>query len=359
MRYHRIFETPASIFQLAKVSRPAASLAIFLRAALRHPANRRKRRLSYERANAWMDEELPFEKWVHPRRTPPDDLCIRFPEDRPIDRDRLPQPMKVAVVCHLYYDDLAEEIRTRLDVIPTKFDLLVSTDTTEKKRRIETALSSSTASNVVVREFPNVGRDIAPKLMAFKDKLGQYDVVLFIHGKKSVFSPRLGDWRQYIFDALIGTRDRTQSILSSFQDIPELGMIAPEHFGPVKGVGWRDNLKFADALCTKLLGDKHAFNYLDFPSGSMFWCRPAALKPLLDLNLSVDEFPPEQGQIDGTLAHAIERFFFASCELAGLRWLKTAADKTKILPVKIIDVGSSTELRQVLKRTSGRVLSPR
>ncbi|WP_291164947.1 rhamnan synthesis F family protein [Hyphomicrobium sp.] len=267
--------------------------------------------------------------------------------------------MRVAVVCHLYYDDLAEEIGTRLAVIPTKFDLLVSTDTAEKKSRIEAALSSSTASNVVVREFPNVGRDIAPKLMAFNDKLNQYDVVLFIHGKKSVFSSTLTDWRQYIFDALIGTRDRTQSILSSFQDIPELGMIAPEHFGPVKGVGWRDNLKIADGLCTKLLGDKYAFNYLDFPSGSMFWCRPAALKPLLNLDLSLKEFPAEQGQIDGTLAHAIERFFFASCELAGLRWLKTTADETKILPVEIIDVGSSTEVRQVLAREGGRVLAPR
>lgn len=359
MRSQRIFETPAPIFQIAKYSRRAASLAIFLRSALRHPANHLKRRISFERANAWIDNELPFEKWVHPRRTPQDDLCIRFPEDRPIDHDGLPRPLRVAVVCHLYYDELAEEILTRLAVIPTKFDLLVSTDTAEKKCRIETALASSTASNVVVREFPNVGRDIAPKLIAFNDKLDQYDVILFIHGKKSEFSPILADWREYIFDALIGTRDRTQSILSSFQDIPELGMIAPEHFGPVKGVGWRDNLKIADGLCTKLLGDKYAFNYLDFPSGSMFWCRPAALKPLLDLNLMVDEFPAEQGQTDGTLAHAIERFFFASCELAGLGWLKTTADEAKILPVHIIDVRSTTEVQQVLKRAGGRVLAPR
>jgi lipopolysaccharide biosynthesis protein len=359
MRSHRIFETPAAIFQLSKFSRRAASLAIFLRAALRHPANPRKRRLSYDRANAWIDDELLFEKWVHPQRTPPEDHCVRFPADRPIDRNGPARPLNIAVVCHLYYDDLVEEIRACLAVIPAKFDLLISTDTAEKKSRIGTALSSCAASNVIVREFPNVGRDIAPKLIAFNDMLGQYDVILFIHGKKSVFSPGLADWRQYIFDALLGTRDRTQSILSSFEDIPELGMIAPEHFGPVRGVGWRNNLKIADALCSKLLGDKYAFNYLDFPSGSMFWCRPAALKPLLDLNLSVDEFPAEQGQVDGTLAHAIERFFFASCELAGLRWLKTAADPSKISPVEVIDVGSSNELQHVLNRAGGRVLAPR
>ena len=41
-----------------------------------------------------------------------------------------------------------------------------------------------------------------------------------------------------------------------------------------------------------------------FVSGSMFWVRLEALRPLLDAHLDEWEFEAEQGQIDGTFAHA-------------------------------------------------------
>ena len=58
---------------------------------------------------------------------------------------------------------------------------------------------------------------------------------------------------------------------------------------------------------------------LDYPAGSMFWTLGSSAS-LLDLDLKVSDFPDEQGQIDGTLAHAIERLFFNVCEVLGFRW---------------------------------------
>ena len=66
---------------------------------------------------------------------------------------------------------------------------------------------------------------------------------------------------------------------------------------------------------------------LDFPVGSMFWARSAALRPLLDLELSFEDFPAEVGQTDGTLAHAIERLYFYACEKSGLRWVHAGNKK--------------------------------
>lgn len=56
-----------------------------------------------------------------------------------------------------------------------------------------------------------------------------------------------------------------------------------------------------------------------FPAGSMFWFRPKALSTLIDFDFSMEEFPEEKGQTDGTLAHAIERGLLFVVEHNGYR----------------------------------------
>jgi lipopolysaccharide biosynthesis protein len=50
----------------------------------------------------------------------------------------------------------------------------------------------------------------------------------------------------------------------------------------------------------------------------MFWVRPEALKPVRDLRLS-SAIPEEQGLLDGSLGHAIERVFSTSVVAAGYK----------------------------------------
>lgn len=82
---------------------------------------------------------------------------------------------------------------------------------------------------------------------------------------------------------------------------------------------------------------------LEFPSGSMFWGRSAALRPLLDLQLQFADFPEEAGQIDGTLAHAIERTILYFTELAGFRWAKILSDSTAY-PVRKVVLQTKTDV---------------
>jgi len=47
--------------------------------------------------------------------------------------------------------------------------------------------------------------------------------------------------------------------------------------------------------------------------------RVAAMLPIINLNFTSEDFEEEMGQVDGTLAHAIERCFSISCFSAQLR----------------------------------------
>jgi lipopolysaccharide biosynthesis protein len=65
---------------------------------------------------------------------------------------------------------------------------------------------------------------------------------------------------------------------------------------------------------------KTTFN---FPLGTMFWARTAALKPLLELGLLWDDYPAEPVPGDGSLLHALERLLPFVVEKAGFRSLVT------------------------------------
>ena len=55
-----------------------------------------------------------------------------------------------------------------------------------------------------------------------------------------------------------------------------------------------------------------------FFAGSMFWFRPQYLKNVAALDLQPVEFSAERAQVDGTLAHAVERILAAAiCKSGG------------------------------------------
>jgi hypothetical protein len=228
----------------------------------------------------------------------------------------------IGVVAHMFYPELAAEMRGYLEHLPGAADVYLSTDVEAKRQPILSAFAGWSKGVVQVRLAPNRGRDVAPKLIAFKDVYDRHPYVLHLHGKRSPHDSGLRLWRYFIYETLIGSPAVAASILSAFDHAPSLGMIAPQHYHLVRNaIGWGDNLSFGQDLARRMGFELDPAAPLDFPSGSMFWARSAALRPLLDLGLTPDDFPPEQAQHDGTMAHAIERLYFLSCERAGLQWI--------------------------------------
>jgi hypothetical protein len=65
---------------------------------------------------------------------------------------------------------------------------------------------------------------------------------------------------------------------------------------------------------------------MNFPFGTMFWARTAALKPLIDLNLQWEDYPEEPIPIDGSMLHAMERLLGILPGLCGFRTVVTQVE---------------------------------
>jgi|GEM_PF-2331988 len=284
---------------------------------------------------------------------PSDDCCFIVPFNYPLENPSV-EP-SLAVICHLYYPTMIDEFKHYLSNIPFAFDLFITTDTEEKKQTLAYSLLQWHKGKVEIRIAPNRGRDIAPKLLACRDIYNRYEFFLHIHSKKSPHAEDITEgWRGYLLETLLGSEQIVRSVFAAFAADSQLGMIAPEHFEPIRShIGWGWNFSVANAF-SKRLGINLSLNSkLDFPSGSMFWGRSAALKPLLSMNLTLDDFPPENNQIDATLAHIIERMYFFVCEAAGYRWIKIANPTLK----RKLSIASKDTLVESIERAQYHLLA--
>lgn len=240
----------------------------------------------------------------------------------------------VAIIAHVYYEDLIPSLLNYIKNIPVKSGLFISTNTEEKRTSILKAIGvDHNFLEVEVRIAPNRGRDIAPKLITFRDVYTKYPAFLHIHSKKSLHGgDAYAGWRDYLLHSLMGTPEIAQSNLSILSR-PNVGIVYPEHASYVKPfINWGYDFNIASDLLSKIGVNLELNNILEFPSGSMFWGRSEAISKLLSLDLSFNDFSEELGQIDGTMAHAIERCILYIAESSGFIWHRTSAapDQTNL-----------------------------
>ena len=265
----------------------------------------------------------------------------------------------IAVILHAFHLDLIDEIRLYLDNIPYPADIFVSTDTDRKRDLVTASFANWPRGAVEVVLFPNRGRDIAPKLVGFDAVHRAYEYVLHVHTKRSAHETRLVGWRGYILETLLGSARTVHDVFTMFARAPGLGLLAPQHIDELRPwIRWAGNFSEAAALGSAMGIALPPWTPIDFPSGSMFWARTAALRPLLDLGLRFEDFPEESGQTDATLAHAIERLYFLACERAGFDWLKITVRGELHDQDDVTRVASSEELRRFLRSAPIR-LTPR
>ncbi|OBQ91348.1 rhamnan synthesis F family protein [Mesorhizobium sp. AA23] len=254
------------------------------------------------------------------RLSPEHDVAVRIPLP---GVSNISLPKDIAVLIHVFYTEVFSEILDALRNVGKDVKLYISTTDAGKAAVISSMCEDKGFECVEIRVFENRGRDIAPKIVGFRDIYDKHEFFLHLHTKKSPHLSALEGWRSYLVDSLIGSKEIVESILSIFMSNPKVGIIYPQHYAPVRPMlNWGFDFNMAKDLLRRANWDLSKDSVLEFPSGSMFWGRSAALKPLLDLELSFGDFPDESGQVDGTLAHAIERSYLHFAECAGFYWLK-------------------------------------
>lgn len=217
--------------------------------------------------------------------------------------------VKTAVIVHLFYLELFDEIMSYLKNVPEKFDLYISVVSLADAFEVEKRLNYFTNANVYVYCVENRGRDVAPFISFFNTGiLERYTSVCKIHSKKSLYSEQGTNWRQRIYNELLGTTTKILSILNKFENDPYMGIIGPEQSYLINEEFWGANKAKVEELCLQLGIEKEKVT-LNFFAGTMFWFNPKAIALLAELNITTDDFDYENGLQDGTLAHAIERLF--------------------------------------------------
>ena len=237
-----------------------------------------------------------------------------------------PQPLAggpVAAIVHAFYPETLPQILSALRNVPVGVDLFLSTDTQVKRDEIARLASAWDKGAVEIRVLPNRGRDIGAKFVGFADVYARYDIFLHLHTKKSPHGGApLARWLDYLLDNLVGSPEIARSALALFDD-PRVGIVFPQHLFEIRGIlNWGYDYDLARKLMARMNVEIDKNRVLEFPSGSMFWGRSAAIRGLLDLNLSYEDFATEAGQVDGTLAHAIERIVLMAAEAPGFEWMK-------------------------------------
>lgn len=309
----------------------------------RNPVNQQSRDTAIRYHHTY---ELVKPDGVVPARRPVND--VDYALEIPFFYNPQPQSREpIAAIIHAFYVDDLQTLLARLEHFPCGVDLFLSTDTEDKKLTITEKTAGWRHGRVDVRVLPNKGRDIGAKFVGFRDVYERYELFLHLHLKKSLHGGApLARWRDYLFDNLVGSPETIQSILSLFDD-PKLGIVFPQHLFEIRGIlNWGYNFDIARGLLKRIGVGLDKNLVLEFPSGSMFWGRSKAIQPLLNAGLSYEDFPEESGQVDGTIAHAIERILLMVAESRGYEWLKVVRRDLYPAPRTVLPVHAATDIAE-------------
>lgn len=227
---------------------------------------------------------------------------------------------KVLVHLHLYYPDQLDYMLKKLKNINScDWDLFV-TMTKQDEQAIQKLKGFKPDVHII--QVEDKGFDIWPFLQVLNlVALENYDDILKIHTKKyrkkKDFYGRGNAWRNYLIDALLGSRKQFQKNIHLMQMDKSVGLIGSRATLATMGCFEKDDSILFDRMCQNhgILISKGRFI-----AGTMFLVRAKCFQRIKDMNFKSEDFNHIQ-QTSGrtTTAHTLERLLSRIVEIEGYK----------------------------------------
>lgn len=227
--------------------------------------------------------------------------------------------LSLAMIAHIYYPELADNLAAYASNLPDSTDFYISVPGREAEAAAERAFASLRgAHGVDIRIAENRGRDLAPFLVLLRDVIFRYDVILKVHDKKVPQLPMLStgrSWEKMCFECLMPTEEYVRNVLDLFERNKRLGMLTPpppvhaEYFPTIGHGEWGENFEGVQSLARELgirVPVEREWEPVA-PFGSECYLRTAGLRTLFAKEWKTGDFPAEPLPADATILHAIER----------------------------------------------------
>jgi lipopolysaccharide biosynthesis protein len=213
----------------------------------------------------------------------------------------------VTVLAHVHYPDIWRDMSALLsERLAVPFHLALTSSLPEAE--IVVPRTPALLSTQFLR-VENRGRDILPFLRSLAGTQ-DFEFGLKLHTKKSPQREDGALWRAELLESLLPPADGVVRMIRRMQSDHRIGLVTPAGFCLSVKPWILQNDAGLNRIMSALgadLGECDLENVF-FAAGSMFWFRRSALLALTTPNLPA-LFEPEEGQLDGTIAHAMERLF--------------------------------------------------
>ncbi len=248
-----------------------------------------------------------------------------------VPKDSVEKPFtyskKIAVILHIYYDDLVEEIAGYCENFIPDTDFYITT-TSHKTEKIIIEEFGKRKLNFTCKIRPNVGVAMSTLWVTYADIVtkDEYEYICYFHDKKSPYTHFGIHGEQFAtrcYENLFGTKEIVKNIINLFEDNPRLGVLGPPlvYHGDYFSVSlrsWAGNYQNTINLAKKLdLNVDINPNVVPVaPYGDMFWFRAKALKKAIGHKLTYEDFDVKYSP-DYTFMHAVERIYGFAAQDSG------------------------------------------